>query len=267
MEKVNYEIKSKSFYLKINEVDVNCWTHMHEEIEIMYVREGLQGYTVDGKKHILQPGEAVMVFPNIVHSLFRGAKPTPSDVVLIICSAKFYGGFLHGLEGVVPEDPILTRDQISEDARYAFNAIDKTADENERMAWGVIILSNLIKSLRLEKKRSFPVEEMSYKIVKYIEENFTKPITIDTIAEEFSLSSGYVSQLFSERIKVNFRKYLGMVRAEYAANLIRTTSDSLTIISENAGFESQRTFNRIFKDIYGMAPSEFRNSVKRYSQA
>ena len=260
-----YEIRRHSFSVKNNLEEVNFGAHIHSDIEILYMREGEQHITVENETYTVREGEAAVIFPNVNHSYFRETKDSiPADAVLIICSEKIYRPFFSDLSNVIPENPIVSSENIPPDVKYAFGAVDKNANPDIRMAWIVIILSNLVPCLTLTHKKPFPVEDISYKISKYIEENFTEPITLETVASALSVSKSYVSRIFSEKIKMNFRKYIGALRAEYAAKLIRTTRDSLTVISENAGFESQSTFNRVFRDIYGITPREFRNNIEKY---
>ncbi|MGM9936074.1 MAG: helix-turn-helix domain-containing protein [Candidatus Ornithomonoglobus sp.] len=260
-----YEIRRQSYSVKNNLEEVIFGTHIHSDIEILYMRSGTQHIIVENKPYSVNEGEAAVIFPNVNHSYLRETKePLPVDAVLIICSEKVYRPFFSDLSNVIPENPIVEKEKIPPDVKYAFNAIDKNANPDIRLAWIVIILSNLLPRLTLTHKKPFPIEDISYKIVKYIEENFTEPMTLDTVAAALSISRSYVSRIFSEKIKMNFRKYLGALRAEYAAKLIRTTQDSLTVISENSGFESQSTFNRVFRDIYGITPREFRNNMEKY---
>ncbi len=262
-----YEIRRKSYSVKNNLEEVSFGTHIHSDIEILYMRSGTQHITVENKSYAVHEGEAAVIFPDVNHSYFRETKSAlPADAVLIICSEKVYRSFSSDLSNVVPEDPIVKKDAVPADVKYAFTSITHSANADIRLAWIIIILSNLFPCLKLTHKKPFPVEDVSYKIVKYIEDNFTEPLTLDAVAAALSVSRSYVSRIFSEKIKMNFRRYLGMLRAEYAAKLIRTTQDSFTVISENSGFESQSTFNRIFRDIYGITPREFRNNIEKYQK-
>ena len=101
-------------------------------------------------------------------------------------------------------------------------------------------------------------------MIEYISLNFKQDISLDTLAEEFSVSKYYISHIFSNRIRINFRSYLALLRTEYAAGLIRSTNDSITNICLNAGFSSQRTFNRAFKQIYGVTPREYKNNISEF---
>lgn len=261
--RIYYELRPTSFSVRVNKMDFDCFTHMHEDMEILYMRSGTQKIMVDGSEYEVHQGEAAVIFPNSVHKYLCASEPKPAEAVLIICSSKFYHAFLPDLTEMSVENPVLSEEKISGNVKYAFGEIDKTSNDHVRTAWTVIIMTDIIGSLELVQKKKFPVEEMSYKIIKYIEENFTEDITRDTIAEEFSVSRSYVTRIFSEQIRMSFRKYLGVMRAEYATKLMWSTPDSLTVIAEKAGFESQRTFNRIFKEIYEMTPKEFRNNIRK----
>ena len=60
---------------------------------------------------------------------------------------------------------------------------------------------------------------------------------------------------------MNFRGYLNRIRLEYALQLIRSTRQPLTDVWEDAGFNSQRSFNRVFQETMGMTPLEYRKSI------
>lgn len=260
-----YEVRRKSFSVKNNLETVSFGDHIHSDIEILYMRAGSQNITVDGKKYTVNKGETAVVFPNIRHSYIK-EKADKADAILIICSSKMYKSFFPDLSEFIPENPVIAAKDMPNDAKYAFGAIDKSQNRDVRLAWIVIILSQIIDKLTLTHKNPFPIEDMSYKIISYIDENFTQHISLQSVAEALSISKSYVSRIFSEKIKIDFRQYVNVLRAEYAAKLIRATGDSLTVISENAGFNSQSTFNRIFRSIYGMTPREFRNNIDKYSK-
>ena len=84
------------------------------------------------------------------------------------------------------------------------------------------------------------------------------------MAQHFNVSECYISRIFAQKFKINLRNYLGLIRAEYAANLIRTTDENITLISQLSGFDSQRTFNRMFKAAYGRTPKEYKNSINQF---
>ena len=72
--------------------------------------------------------------------------------------------------------------------------------------------------------------------------------------------SKYVlSRLFSQIFHRNFNQYLNDARLNYASYRLENTRDSITNICLDSGFESQRTFNRTFKERYKISPSDYRS--------
>ena len=53
---------------------------------------------------------------------------------------------------------------------------------------------------------------------------------------------------------------LNDARLNYACHRLENTSDSITNICLDSGFESQRTFNRVFKERYKISPSDYRST-------
>lgn len=59
---------------------------------------------------------------------------------------------------------------------------------------------------------------------------------------------------------MNFNQYVNKVRLKYATGLLINTDDSVTEVYLDAGFDSQRTFNRVFRESFHMSPREYRKS-------
>lgn len=120
-----------------------------------------------------------------------------------------------------------------------------------------------MKKIKLQQNKAAPVDNLVEKIILYISKNFKNDITLDVLAKEFSVSRCYISRIFSNTIKMSFTNYISLIRAEYAAVLIRSTDDSITNIYNCSGFSSQSTFNRAFKRIYNMSPREYKDKHRR----
>ena len=54
-----------------------------------------------------------------------------------------------------------------------------------------------------------------------------------------------------------------MLRSQYAAGIIKVSDDDFKKISEKSGFESVRSFYRVFKEMYGMTPAEYRSAIRK----
>ena len=97
-------------------------------------------------------------------------------------------------------------------------------------------------------------------IIRYMQEHLDKEISLNILADEFHLSSQYISQLFKSEIGVNFLAYLTSIRMERAKKLLLATSLSIGEISEKCGYADYRVFTKAFKKEEGSTPSQYRRN-------
>lgn len=104
-------------------------------------------------------------------------------------------------------------------------------------------------------------------ILQYVHASYTSEITLDKTSELFHLSVPYTSRLFKEFTGKGFLEYVHFLRVEHAATLLRHTDISITDIAYEVGFESLRTFTRVFRKCTGLSASEYRASCPEHSPA
>lgn len=92
---------------------------------------------------------------------------------------------------------------------------------------------------------------------------FTDPDTNqDTLATLAGTNRTYVYDALRECAGVTPTDFINGYRLRYAARLLATTSDSVSLIAELCGL-SRRTFYRLFDEAYSMSPSEYRKAAKK----
>ena len=84
------------------------------------------------------------------------------------------------------------------------------------------------------------------------------------MAKDLCVSKYAIFRVFSGTFHSNFNQYVNDARIRYACSQLENTQDSIIEICLDSGFESQRTFNRAFKERYRMSPSEYRKSMRNY---
>src|SRR5699024_10324056 len=75
-------------------------------------------------------------------------------------------------------------------------------------------------------------------ILKYIDNNMDRKITLKEIAENEGISNYYLSRFFREKVGVSFQEYLNIIRIDRAVNLLLSTEDNITDIAFKSGFSS-----------------------------
>ena len=101
-------------------------------------------------------------------------------------------------------------------------------------------------------------EERLRTIRLFIRENYNRKISLSELASETYLSTTYLSRYIRERFGKTFSEVLTDVRLEHAEKDIVETDRSITQISMDNGFPLPASFNKAFRQRYGVSPSAWR---------
>lgn len=95
----------------------------------------------------------------------------------------------------------------------------------------------------------------------FIENNYMKELSMQDVAKALRYADTYFCKLFKQCFRVNFSTYLNQYRIEKAKERISSTRDSVKDISAACGYTDPNYFGRVFKQIVGMTPSEYRLQI------
>ena len=95
-------------------------------------------------------------------------------------------------------------------------------------------------------------------ICSYINEHCTEDVTVDELASIAGFSKFHFARLFKQFTNVSYYDYLTRKRIEHAEALLITPDISITEVAMQSGFNSLSTFNRVFKNVKGCTPSEYK---------
>ncbi len=95
-------------------------------------------------------------------------------------------------------------------------------------------------------------------VFAFIEKNHTNKITLADAAQAVSLSVYHFERLFKKSTGINFNRYLRNYRITKSEWYLANTDDTVTEAAFKVGFNSIQTFNRVFREVRGCTPTEFR---------
>ena len=101
-----------------------------------------------------------------------------------------------------------------------------------------------------------------YRIIEYVLAHHREPLRAGEVAAELGISTSYLARIFSRHIHMNFNEYVNRLRMQEAETLLITTDHPITEVMLEVGFESQTTFNRVFRQEHGISPRQYRNQIK-----
>lgn len=98
------------------------------------------------------------------------------------------------------------------------------------------------------------------KAVKYINENYSKRLSLTDVSERMHMSPYHFSHGFKKFTGMSFIEYLTRIRIREAKKLLLTTDLNISAVSKRVGYDDPNYFGRVFKKIEGIPPSEFKVS-------
>ncbi len=98
------------------------------------------------------------------------------------------------------------------------------------------------------------------KLTRYIDENYTLPISLDDLAAHFGLSKQYIMRLFRTQLGTTVSRYVNTVKLRKSLDMLRLTGLSVAEIAYSLGYSSSYYFCRLFKQYFSLTPTEYQRS-------
>ncbi len=234
--------------------------HLHNHIELVYMIEGSTKAFVDSMEWFIKAGDAFIVFPNQIHQY---KKIDDENYFISIFPSDLCPEFSYIFKNMIPVSPVVKNAGKNIKILPLVRAIAETNQNKtafcETLIRGyfLILLSELFQMTTFEKVKSTDGNTIKT-VLNYCMENYTKDLLLDTISRALHISRYYLSHLFSQKLHMGFNEYIGMLRISEACRLLATQDKSITEISYMVGFNSTRTFNRLFLKYTGITPREYK---------
>lgn len=246
--------------------------HIHRSIECVHITHGSLELGIGQEFYHMEQGDFAIVFPDVIHH-YQVFDPKGCTCTYLLASPMLGGDFIESLQKYCPENPVIPCKDLHPDVPYILNRLlsEDAKKEAEKfgstihLAFIQIILARCLPSYKLIEKGTIDSDDLVYQTVSYLARNFTEKITLTSMAKALGISPYVLSRVFSGTFHMNFNQYLNDLRLNYACTMLIHTNHSITDIYLNAGFESQRTFNRVFKERFHMSPREYRTQNRMLS--
>lgn len=130
------------------------------------------------------------------------------------------------------------------------------------------IVRNYVESLFLKMIRKLsPDDDAEYydkhdiiqRILDYINNNISKNLTLESLAEKCFYNPAYFSRIFKERMGMGFKTYTQKLRTDKAVDLLKHTNFPIKKIIQECGFSNKNSFYHAIKKFYDTTPSSIRN--------
>ncbi len=262
---VYYETHHKDFRFSShsgeNKRRVACYAHLHQQIELVYMRHGSAVAILDSKRYALEDDCLFLALPNSIHSYESREK---EDFQLVLVHPDRIPDFETLLGGRYPGEPILREVSKHPEIVTILELIEKevhTEPDGQRDA----VLQGCFLALFGLLFRLLPMDgegladtDMMRRIVDFCVANCDRELSLAILANELHISKYYISHLFGKRFPMRFNEYIHSLRLVRACRYLESTDMTVTEVGSLVGFGSMRTFNRAFRKRFSMSPGEYR---------
>ncbi|RKP55155.1 response regulator [Cohnella endophytica] len=116
--------------------------------------------------------------------------------------------------------------------------------------------------LQVSKSPENGINKAVMSAVKFIHDNYMRPIGVEAVAAEVYLSADYLNSLFKEQTGYSLMKYITSCRLKKAEELLKGTNRKIADIGKCVGYQDTSYFCMIFKNCYGDSPAKYREKVE-----
>ncbi|TZF86381.1 AraC family transcriptional regulator (plasmid) [Pedobacter sp. BS3] len=261
----------------------NPW-HYHPECEITFIIKGSGILFIGDRVLNYSENELVLIGPNLPHEWRSNIKEDPDNYSQSI-AVHFKPGSLGNDFYKIPEmQPInLLLEQSVRGIAIQSNPVKETVKNKliqlietqgvERISLLLSILSSITRTDKISFLSSTSFvdsiqndhDHRINKVYKYVMTNFKNQLSIDQIAAEISMTPTSFCRFFRKRINKSFVQYVNEIRIGYACKLLYEDKFSISQVAFESGFDNLSNFNKQFKKIKQVTPSQFILQISKKS--
>ena len=248
--------------------------HFHEFDKLVILLSGRVDYALESAVYALRPRDVLLVKHHTIHRAMID-RTEPYERVILYLDSQY-------LDRVMPEAELMGCFELADrQRRHVANAgpdgweelcrcmeeLEQAQSDEQFGAQALrdaglirlmVLVNRLVRSGRLPAAQSQPVYDAKVAAaLSYINENLSREITVEELAERVYLSKYHFMRLFKAQTGATVHGYLRQKRLLYAARLIR---EGVTVnkAAADSGFRDYSAFYRAFRECFGVSPRELK---------
>ena len=280
---LGYEAPNPSEFVRCVEhgspTQLERW-HCHDEFELqLIVGAHGQAFVGDYVGHF-EPGHLVLTGPRLPHNWISTDLP-PSGIEVRSLVVQFRGDpLLNAMRAIKELEDLQT---LLDRARHGiefFGVSDAVRDRFYRIRQshglerfvefiGMLCILQRCSDYRLLSSAAMdgigPSDARSTinAVVQFVNERYAESLSIADAAAHVNMPEARFSRYFSKTTESTFGNFVNRIRVQKACELLMHTEQHVSSICYAVGFNNIANFNRRFREIKQMTPSEFRSTATR----
>ncbi|MFD7155646.1 AraC family transcriptional regulator [Kribbella sp. NPDC059898] len=242
--------------------------HFHSEYELTLITAGSGTRYVGTTVERYLPGDLVLLGPELPHTYASAQRseaavtqfrhdflgPGFFDLPQFGAIRRLLGGSSRGLSfGAVPPELSAAIAALPQ-----LGPADQTVRLLDVLARLATAASTPVTGAGYAAAPSIVVRDRVDVVCRHLQETHTEPVQLEEIAALVHLTPTSFSRFFRRALGCTLTDYVNQLRVETASRLLTTTSLPITDVATRSGFRNLANFNRRFRELKSMRPTEYR---------
>ena len=249
--------------------------HWHEELELIQICRGAVAVGAGGASVTLTAGEGCFIKAGVLHNVWKG-DPNPCQYRSVVFHPRLIGGmdsifWLRYIQPLgEPDFPPLLSFVNQEGREFAafFTRLWQTQEDHSAgyendVRYLLTKFAGHLSRTPIEKEcqpsdREVRDMERMKAMLSFVEAHYGERLTLEQIAESAYISETECMRCFRRSVGMSPIRFLNQRRLQHAAGQIRATERRISEIAGCCGFLDMSYFTRVFRQMYGVTPTEYR---------
>jgi AraC-like DNA-binding protein len=271
--------ENQPIYMKLIDTPyLDTHFHFHPYCELVLITEGFGQRIVGEHIDSFSNGDLVLIGPDLPHiwkndSLFYHEENGLRTKSLVLYFAAEY------ISKILDEETQITFQDLIKKAsrglRFLSDSRQKIEDKMKRLSQTsgikkIISLLELIELLIIEPEYEIlsngnfgnlsndrDASRINH-VYRFVIDNFKRPISLEEVSSLASMTPNSFCRFFKICAQKSFSTFVNEVRISYACRLLQHPEYSVNQVCFESGFQNITNFNRFFKSITGITPTQYR---------
>lgn len=257
-------LENNDIHIRRKSVETSYENHWHSYFEIVLYKQCNGKCFLNGTEYKIKDNCMFLLTPKDCHEIINEKKSTSLSYIISF-SENAVDKEIIKLGSVSPLVLYDVPNLIVENIDY-MNTIFKNKNYKNNMGQLRVMLNFILlymcdNGIVVEGK-SENINNYVSKAIYYVITNPNSDVSLKYIADMLHISYGYFSILFRKEMGIPYKKYITLVKVDYAKRLLESTDMQITDVCYECGFKNDASFIRKFKKEVGCSPLKYRKNSK-----
>ncbi len=259
-------------YQEDHEFEFYNQLHQHEEIQLSFVAEGEGTLLVGDSLTTYTTGDIFAIEGNLPHVFLSSKEASEKSLMLtLFFTRNSFGKDFFELEETSETHSFFDRLKNGfkiESNKAILAQLFLSLKEQSKMQRFISLLeiirsmsnseTSILSNKVFDKRFSVNEGKRMREVMDFTLNHYHKDIRTETIASIAHMTPNAFCKYFKKRTNKTYNQFLNEIRVEKACLLLKSTEGLVADIGFTTGFRNLSNFNRKFKEIKGLTPSQFR---------